>query len=151
MMSLQEIPGDRGVYALIVRVKKNIDVETRSRTFHIARGVYVYVGSARASGGLRGRLKRYITGARNPHWHIDYLLASPYSELLYVCFHISEEDLESLLARKLIGSCLPVVGFGSSDKRRDVSHLFRCGESQDEAIHAVRTLLPRLTCVALKE
>jgi len=87
----------------------------------LEKGYYYYIGSAR--GGLRGRLIRHFTGEGKVHWHIDYLtkLIMPV-RAFYV---VSEKKIENKLALILSRICTPMVkGFGSSDVRSSVTHLF---------------------------
>ena len=84
-------------------------------------GYYYYIGSAR--GGLRGRLIRHFTGEGKVHWHIDYLTkVIPPVRAFYV---VSDEKIENKLALVLSRICTPMVkGFGCSDVRGSVTHLF---------------------------
>lgn len=148
---LKSIPKEKGVYVLLIRVKKDIDIKTRGKLFYLRKGIYAYVGSAHGSGGLKARLMRHMKISKNLFWHIDYLLSSNYAELINICFYVVEEDLESYIAHRLIERCSPVIGFGSSDKRKDLSHLFHCGNDFTNVIPSVKDLLPQLKCLDLSK
>lgn len=148
---LKHIPERGGIYLLFIRVKKSIDVETRGKFFYIREGIYVYVGSARGPGGLRARLKRHMRISKKLFWHIDYLLSSNYAELIRICFHVVEEDIESIVASELTKTCSPIIGFGSSDKRRDLSHLFYCGQDFKSIVTSISENLSQFKCLNLDE
>lgn len=78
-------------------------------------GGYVYVGSAFGPGGFArvDRHRELATGARDArHWHIDYLLANPTTELIQVG-KTAGADRECSIAQALPGT--PVAEFGASD------------------------------------
>lgn len=121
-----------GTYAIFLRLEK-----TRIRigalgpkTFDNA--VYVYVGSAYGTGGLKRvrRHKAVAEGERSvQHWHIDYILPSAdWVKAAYV-----EEQRECETAQRLSGS--RVSGFGSSDCNCE-SHLVQV--SMDRAETAIK-------------
>uniref|UniRef100_A0A7C4HC98 DUF123 domain-containing protein n=1 Tax=Staphylothermus marinus TaxID=2280 RepID=A0A7C4HC98_STAMA len=147
-MVSNSIPHNKGVYLLVINVDEDIVVKTRRRIFDINRGTYIYVGSARGNGGLRSRLTRYLYKSGKLFWHIDYLLSSNSTKLVEFCFYVTDEDLESFLASILIKMCYPITGFGSSDKKRDPSHLFRCNHL-DSVFNKLYRLLPGLKCITI--
>ncbi len=119
----------RGTYALVLRVPRDLKLKTRSKRFHIEKGVYVYVGSALLD--LESRLRRHESREKRKFWHIDFLLAE--SELIFAVSILSPHRLEDHLVSLLHGS--PVPGFGASDSPLP-SHLFRY-ESVEEALSDV--------------
>jgi Uri superfamily endonuclease len=81
-------------------------------------GRYVYTGSARRN--LEARLRRHLSPAKRPHWHIDYLLAAPGVRVASVARFATPE---CELNRRTLGT-LPVARFGASDCRAGCgSHL----------------------------
>jgi Uri superfamily endonuclease len=67
-----------GLYLLHVWLEQEATlVPSRLGPQTFRRGDYLYVGSARGSGGLRARILRHARSGRSPasHWHIDTLLA----------------------------------------------------------------------------
>ncbi|MEM1532949.1 MAG: DUF123 domain-containing protein, partial [Desulfurococcaceae archaeon] len=51
---------ERGCYLLIIIVSKDIIVYTRSMSFSLKVGLYIYVGSAFIKGGLYSRVRRHF-------------------------------------------------------------------------------------------
>jgi Uri superfamily endonuclease len=105
-------------------------------------GWYIYVGSALGSGGLL-RLGRHFSLARSrdkqPMWHVDYLLTSPFFSLVYAVYAITPERMECRIARELSVNSIP--GFGCSDCSC-LSHLFcRLDDPEEEILTAFRSLL----------
>jgi Uri superfamily endonuclease len=111
------IPRQPGTYVLIMRLASPTEVEVgKLGSFDCAAGWYAYVGSARASGGLAGRLNRHRQRSKRLHWHIDYLLAA--SGLTEIWWAVSPERWECGWAEalsRLAGTTMPVPGFGASD------------------------------------
>lgn len=86
--------------------------------FLLAEGCYVYVGSALGPGGLRARLRRHLSPAKHPYWHIDYL--TRYCRPQAVRYVAGPQRLECTWVQLLhqAGATWPIPGFGSSDCRR---------------------------------
>jgi len=89
-------------------------------------GTYLYLGSARGPGGLRGRLARHVLGkgSARPHWHIDALrraaVVSAWAALVLPAGVPAPAGLECRLARLAQGwpgAVLIAPGFGASDCR----------------------------------
>jgi Uri superfamily endonuclease len=73
---MDDLPVRTGIYALILELSESRKLEIgRLGAFNFPAGFYVYLGSARGPGGLRGRLRRHLRGDGKCHWHIDYLAA----------------------------------------------------------------------------
>jgi len=120
---LLELPSSaRGAYVLEFHLTKKMKiVPGRLGEKVLGKGWYYYVGSA--MNGLRGRLTRHITGPRKIHWHIDYITYKIQPVRIWVVR--SEKRLESELVRVVSGRCaVAIAGFGCSDSREDISHLF---------------------------
>ncbi len=123
------VPLDRGLYLLEVLLEG--PAELGARLLHGARllpGLYLYIGSAGGSGGLRGRVCRHVrfkVRGSKPRWHVDWLLAHgtvPGAYLLPGRWGPeSEEGLSEFLSRS-IEEAHP--RFGSSDTRSS-THLYR--------------------------
>ena len=91
----------------------------------LARGAYLYVGSAHGPGGLRARLGRHLAGAGRPHWHIDYLRAT--ARPLGVLVRCDSRRQECAWSRWLLHQGAAVVaGFGANDCRCQ-GHLYHAG------------------------
>ena len=119
------IPSNKGTYGLYLCL-------TRSKTiiigklgqFDFPRGAYIYIGSARGSGGLRSRLERHLHGSTRNHWHIDYLRKD--AEVQGFLYLINNRNYECLWVQALIelsGAYIPAPGFGSSDCHKCRAHL----------------------------
>jgi Uri superfamily endonuclease len=112
-----------GAYALVLRLAEDRDIAVgrlgklgKYGPVPFPAGWYVYCGSA--LGGLAGRLRRYVSGPRRRHWHIDYLLE--YAALVSVAYTVTDERLEckwsDVLGSQPNGRRFP-FGFGASDCR----------------------------------
>lgn len=141
------IPKCKGVYVLVLKVTRDTVVHTRSKTFDLTKGYYVYVGSARGLGGVSSRIRRYIYGLKKAFWHIDYLLVNPVVSLKALCFKCSDVDLESFYASEFRRFCLGFPGFGCSDKPLDYSHLYLCGGSLREVYLKIKSIDKSLNCL----
>ena len=85
--------------------------------FSFKKGHYIYVGSAKKN--MEKRILRHLRKKKKKFWHIDYLLH--YTDVKKVwTSNLAEEKMAALLAEKME---IPVLGFGSSDKKSK-SHLF---------------------------
>ncbi len=116
---------NKGTYLLFLELREDSVIRVgRLGEFQFKRGIYLYVGSA--MNGFGARIRRYISGGRKRHWHIDYLLdvANLMAILLIPSETRIEEEVASLLEKKFE----PVVdGFGSSDTN-STTHLFYLGD-----------------------
>jgi Uri superfamily endonuclease len=104
-------------------------------------GWHIYVGSALGSGGLK-RLGRHISIARShdkqPKWHVDYLLTSPFFSLVYAVYAVTGDRFECWLAHTLNDSSVPA--FGCSDCSCSSHLLFRRHDPKEEILAAFREL-----------
>ncbi len=129
------LPPFPGVYVLVLNIRCNTIVSTRgSKSFRIDKGYYLYIGSARGRGGIRARVTRHLRKDKKLFWHIDYLLSNNCVKVAGVYYKVLEKniDLESIIAERLVEKLEYIEGFGCSDKKRDKSHLFRCGSTLEE-------------------
>ncbi len=94
----------------------------RGSLFNLRPHLYLYVGSAFNSGGLKSRLLRHLKKDKKLHWHLDFITSSssfyPISVYLF-----AEKRIECELARELLKDFDFVPLFGSSDCNCP-SHLF---------------------------
>lgn len=134
---------ERGCYLLIIRVSEDIIVYTKSKSFSLKAGLYIYVGSAFIKGGLYTRVRRHLKKSKKTHWHIDYLTAEPSVSIVgfYAIPWRGDKDCEQFLASALLRKFKSVVGFGATDKRRDSSHLFYCSLGTTHCINELNELL----------
>jgi Uri superfamily endonuclease len=129
---------DKGVYILLIEVSACSLKIGALGSVTFKQGFYAYVGSALGSGGLE-RVKRHIrtyrTKSAKLHWHIDYLLISPFVTSLFVYCLKTSDRIECSIAGSLNGC--EVTGFGSSDCDCR-SHLFYF--SMDPHNHIIQIL-----------
>jgi Uri superfamily endonuclease len=127
---INKIPKVKGYYILIIEVSKRTTISVRSgRKFMLQPGFYFYIGSAHGPGGLRSRLLRHLREEKRRFWHIDYLISNNSSCIrgFYILLaNTKTPDYESIISTKLIRIFKPIRGFGCSDKRKDISHLYLC-------------------------
>ena len=138
-----ELPARPGTYALILRNRQRAVVQVGRRgTLRLARGWYVYVGSALGPGGLRARVGRHARQAKRTHWHIDYVTphATPHSAWCCVSPRRMEHTWAQALGALEGVSALP--GFGCSDCSC-ISHLFFSPTRPDFAGFCAQTGLAR--------
>lgn len=106
----------KGIYALVISVKKNIVVNVGAlHRILFEKGLYVYVGSAQNS--IEKRTARHLRKIKKRFWHIDYLLSADSVSVLKVFGKIGSKSEECEFARELGKHGKAVKGFGSSDCR----------------------------------
>ena len=114
-----DIPAKPGSYALWLRLSCAMELQIgRFGQCQFPAGNYLYLGSARGSGGLRARLNHHFNIAAHPHWHVDYL--RKHAEIRGAFFAVVEKPLECIWSQALAqqkGFSVPVSGFGASDCR----------------------------------
>jgi len=132
---------DKGIYCLIF---KNPGCTFRvgaigALTFQA--GWHIYIGSALGSGGLH-RLRRHILLAqlrdKQPKWHVDYLLTSPFFSLDYSIHAVTKDRLECRIAHELNGNNVPK--FGCSDCSCSSHLLYRPDDPRQEIIAVFQEL-----------
>jgi len=105
-----------GTYTLLLALPEAIALDVGALGSHtLAPGAYAYTGSALGSGGFArvDRHRRLAAGESDTrHWHVDYLLGHPDTELRTVVTSPGV-DAECDVAGRLPAG--PVAGFGASD------------------------------------
>lgn len=124
-----KMPIVRGAYVLALRLDEEVPVALpRSAAGRLVPGWYLYMGSARGSGGVRARVRRHFRQTKKLHWHIDRLTAvSAEMAALSVAGGNECELLGKLLEHPRFGVAVP--GFGNTDCRRCASHLLAAAPS----------------------
>jgi Uri superfamily endonuclease len=118
-----DLPEKKGTYCIVFRLN-SFSFTTRGRKrFSLKEGLYVYVGSAFGTGGLRGRILRHLRKDKPKHWHFDFITTHPSFEPLEVWL-FEEQKVECKVASLIGETAEPVNGFGSTDCSCP-SHLFR--------------------------
>lgn len=111
----------KGTYCLLINLKTDQIIEIgRNGKICFNKGFYVYVGSAMNS--LEGRIRRHLRKEKKLHWHVDYLLNNPHSEIIGVYLSDDEVKHECEFASCVVREGVGIHGFGCSDCRCD-SHL----------------------------
>ncbi|MCE4625406.1 MAG: GIY-YIG nuclease family protein [Desulfurococcales archaeon] len=135
-----EMPGEgcRGTYLLLLKTEGQALVKVGALgEIGLPKGFLVYVGSALGAGGVLRRVARHFSSTKTMRWHIDYITPSAAKPLLAVAI-CWPSRLETEVARRCSLLCTPVGrGFGSSDDRTVSSHLFYCGENENEVLETV--------------
>jgi len=105
-------------YVIQIKCERDVVVKTRSRTFVIESGEYIYVGSCGKN--CFSRVKRHYSRKEKLFWHIDFL-SEKCSVLAHFFFDVDEKELASMFSRELEF----VPGFGCTDDNMSPSHLFK--------------------------
>ena len=107
-----------GTYTLLLCLPEPVDIGVGALGVHtFAAGAYAYTGSALGSGGFArvDRHRRVAAGDHDTrHWHVDYLIGHPTTELVDVVTSPGVDGECAVAARLPDG---PVDGFGASDCR----------------------------------
>lgn len=119
------LPAQPGAYALLVELTEPLVFAFAGAPAALPKGFYVYCGSARGPGGLAARVARHMRRDKTLRWHIDRLTTAG---RVHGAWLFPGGD-ECALARRLARLPTPLPGFGASDCRACVSHLFHSGES----------------------
>ncbi|MCD6373248.1 MAG: DUF123 domain-containing protein [Thermococcus sp.] len=122
----------KGSYFLVIRLENKKTIMTKGRSFELAPGYYVYVGSAMNS--LEKRVERHFRKTKKLHWHIDFLLSE--AELLRAYLIPSRERLEERLSVEVSRKGEPVEGFGASDVSVK-TNLYRFEEEPDPLLRDI--------------
>jgi Uri superfamily endonuclease len=104
----------KGTYCLLITLNKNQSMEIGKKgEIQFKKGCYVYVGSALNS--LEGRIKRHIRQNKKMHWHVDYLLDSPNTQVTEVFYSDDGVKHECELTAQIAIKGEGIHGFGCSD------------------------------------
>ena len=117
-----------GSYLLVLALGETTCISAGSLGAYIlARGRYVYAGSALGPGGVAGRVNRHLRAGKRLHWHVDYVTAAAAVTAIGAVYGTERREcawVQALAA--LPGVTIPVPGFGSSDCRASCpAHLVR--------------------------
>lgn len=136
-------------YMLVVEVSKSILIKLKKQCFKIKPGVYIYIGSSRKPGLALSRIARHLRRKKKKHWHIDYLTTSTNTIIKGVFLSRTKyKDCEYELTKLLLDMDLEYVPrFGSSDKKQEQSHLFRCSNDLDECLSNIYGYLEALDSI----
>ena len=137
-------------YLLLIRLYRKIFINIKSLgTLVLEPGFYVYIGSANIRKPLI-RIQRHFKKSKKIRWHVDYLTTSLFVEVTaaIVCSGLTEDCMyETILSDKNFVAV--AKGFGATDRRHHVTHLFKVkGEVKDALKHVIRKLTE--TCRAIE-
>ncbi|MEF8833809.1 MAG: GIY-YIG nuclease family protein [Halofilum sp. (in: g-proteobacteria)] len=129
-----ETTGDAGVipltYRLFIRVPRRVVIEPGRLGRHVlARGWYVYTGSARRN--MAARLRHHLAGSDVRHWHIDWLLGAGLGRVMHIRL---DTESECIVNARRDGRVV-IPRFGATDCRhRCGSHLLWLGTRRPLAV-----------------
>ncbi len=135
----EDIPSRAGAYVLALALDRAVAIALPGKPpTRLARGLYLYCGSAKGPGGLKARIGRHMRRGKTVRWHIDHL-----TENATVLGAWTFEDAsECTLAAALSHLPTPIAGFGSSDCHRCRSHLVAWTGSRRTLLRAADGFLP---------
>ncbi len=114
---IDSFPRLAGSYALFLLLPTRVQIPVgRLGEQVFPSGQYLYLGSARGSGGLRARMRHHLGLAAKCHWHIDWLRS--YFRLSSVWYVVEPDGMECAWSQALAGlpgAYIPARGFGASD------------------------------------
>ncbi len=120
------LPNERSFsYILVVECRRKTVLRIKRLGNPVLdRGTYLYVGSANISNPA-SRVLRHFRKEKRIKWHVDYLTTSCEGLYALLASGITEDSLYHALSEKY----LPAVHkFGSSDKPKHKTHLFKAPE-----------------------
>lgn len=114
------------------------------------KGWYTYTGSALGSGGLMGRIQRYMEKDKKCFWHIDYLLNNKYSSIKAIICAASNTRYECKIVRKIASmTAKPIKGFGVSDCKEGCrSHLYYMRDNLNEIAKSIVNVYSNMNLMA---
>jgi len=142
--SPETIPKQPGAYVLAIQLPRPIALTLPNRTpATLARGHYLYCGSAKGPGGLRARISRHMRRGKPIRWHVDNLTEAGH---VLGAWTIAGGH-ECRLAASLNQLPTPIEGFGSSDCHSCRSHLLRWpGKSSTLFRRGIGSILTEAAC-----
>lgn len=123
------LPATAGAYILCLELVRPARLPPRRFAGMLPAGRYLYFGSARGAGGIRGRCVRHFRRPKKSHWHVDWLTGAAAHMTAAAFPGLGECDLVSW-TRAAGGAAIaiPVPGFGSTDCHRCAAHLLALTE-----------------------
>jgi Uri superfamily endonuclease len=112
----------KGTYCLFIDLNHNECIKIGKKGYiQFKKGCYIYVGSALNS--LEGRIRRHLRQNKKMHWHVDYLLNSPNTQVTDVFYSDDGVKHECDLVAQIAPKGEEIKGFGCSDCNC-TAHLF---------------------------
>lgn len=115
-------------YVLVIRVTEQTTVQLGSKIVIVEPGVYFYIGSSRKPCTVIARIARHFSKIKPVHWHVDQLTVSEKTVVTgAILADFKAGDCELELSKTMeLARLTYIEGFGSTDKPRSISHLFKC-------------------------
>jgi Uri superfamily endonuclease len=122
--TLRQLPKVAGAYVLVIELEADLTLQNkRFAGITLAKGTYLYCGSANGPGGIAARVKRHWKRDKKPHWHVDELTSNGAGRVVSVLVVPGGDECELRAALEEPDAQAPVPGFGSSDCSLCSSHL----------------------------
>ncbi|MBD3215648.1 MAG: DUF123 domain-containing protein [Candidatus Lokiarchaeota archaeon] len=119
----------KGTYVLVINLSRRIQIKVGALgNLSFENGYYCYVGSAMANAGSSTLINRILRHLRNPnlkkiHWHIDYFLKNPNTQIVRLLLLRSKFRMECEVVNVFKKEAeYSISKFGSSDCKCE-SHL----------------------------
>ena len=126
--TLRQLPKVAGAYVLVIELTADLTLQNKRFTgITLARGTYLYCGSANGPGGIAARVKRHCKRNKKPHWHVDELTSNGTGRVVSVLVVPGGDECELRAELQDQSLPVPVPGFGSSDCTKCASHLISTG------------------------
>ncbi len=129
-------------YALVVLCSNEVCVRIGRREACLEPGTYVYVGSANLRSPLK-RVLRHFTKGKRVRWHIDMLTEKCCSLYALLAYGLGEDGMYELMMNFNWARAI-VPGFGSTDKKQHITHLFKAGVGHAGPEEVITELLGRI-------
>lgn len=124
--TLRQLPKVAGAYVLVIELEDDLMLQNkRFNGITVAKGTYLYCGSANGPGGIAARVKRHCKTTKKPHWHVDELTSNGAGKVVSVLVVPGGDECVLRSALQESDTQVPVRGFGSSDCPKCVSHLLQ--------------------------
>lgn len=124
--TLRQLPKVAGAYVLVIELEADLTLQNkRFAGITLAKGTYLYCGSANGPGGIAARVKRHCKATKKPHWHVDELTSNGAGRVVSVLVVPGGDECVLRATLQEQNMPLPVPGFGCTDCKKCVSHLLK--------------------------
>lgn len=124
--TLRQLPKVAGAYVLVIELETDLTLQNkRFAGITLAKGTYLYCGSANGAGGIAARVKRHCRAEKKPHWHVDELTSNGAGRIVSVLVVPGGDECALRAALQEPDTQVPVPGFGSSDCAACCAHLLK--------------------------
>ncbi|WP_235284972.1 DUF123 domain-containing protein [Thalassospira sp. HJ] len=124
--TLRQLPKVAGAYVLVIELSADLTLQNkRFAGASLAKGTYLYCGSANGPGGIAARVKRHCKQDKKPHWHVDELTSNGAGRVVSVLVVPGGNECDLRAALQEPDTQVPILGFGSSDCSLCQTHLLK--------------------------